>query len=166
MWWTECVCKVDVHLVCLFLFFCFDSCLKLRFLNSDEVYGHLNVLVLGPNTCSFNHFWLTWKMWVSVMISVRLAGPLSICGIHFDVGIFSDTTDVVNIKLCIMVVLIEVYPFIPLSVTLIVFQRHRASDSFNWKFKLVKLKLCTIVDYIKLTMNIPLILIFTHVQGR
>ena len=35
--------------------------------------------------------------------------------------IFSNTINVINVKLCLMVVFIELYPFIPLSVTLIVF---------------------------------------------
>ena len=51
-----------------------------------------------------------------------LAGQVSTCGINFNVVIFLDTINVINVKLCIMVVLIELYSFIPVSVTSIVFQ--------------------------------------------
>ena len=55
------------------------------------------------------------------MISVRLAGWVSICGKNFNVTVFSDTINMINVKLCMMILLIELYPFIPLSVTLVVF---------------------------------------------
>ena len=59
------------------------------------------------------------------MISVRLTGQPSICMWQkLNVVIFSDTINVMNIKLCIMGVLTELYPFIPLSVTLIVSRSH------------------------------------------
>ena len=44
-----------------------------------------------------------------------------------------------------MVVLIELYTFIPLSVTLIVLQGHSSVQQSY----LIKLKLCVIVDYMK-----------------
>ena len=40
---------------------------------------------------------------------------------NFNTGIFSDTIIVINVKLCMMVLLIEPYLFIPLSVTLSIF---------------------------------------------
>ena len=55
---------------------------------------------------------------------VRLVGSLSVCGKNFNVAIFSVTIHMINVKLCMMVVLMELYPFIPLSVTLIVLQGH------------------------------------------
>ena len=58
------------------------------------------------------------------MISVRLAGQLSVYGKNFTIVIFSDTINMMNVKLCMMVVLVELYPFIPLSVTLTVFPNH------------------------------------------
>ena len=69
------------------------------------------------------------------MISVGLAGQeaswlaslLSICGKNFNVVIFLDAVNIINVKLWIIVVLIELYPFIPLSVTLIIFQGHSLS---------------------------------------
>ena len=40
---------------------------------------------------------------------------------NFKIGIFSDTRNVMNVKLCIMVLLIELYLFIPFSVYLTTF---------------------------------------------
>ena len=63
---------------------------------------------------------------IYVMISVRPAGRLPICGKNFNIAIFSDTIDMIKVKLCVMVVLIsliELYSFIPLC-DLIVFQGH------------------------------------------
>ena len=56
--------------------------------------------------------------------------------------------NIINFKLCMMVVLIELYPFIPLSVTLIVFQGDRSVLTENVMF-LSTLKLCLAVDYVK-----------------
>ena len=39
-------------------------------------------------------------------------------------GIFSDTKNVVNVKLCIIVLQTELYLFIPLSVTLTILHGH------------------------------------------
>ena len=39
----------------------------------------------------------------------------------FNIGIYSDTTKVINVKLCMMVLVIELYLFIPLLVTVTVF---------------------------------------------
>ena len=57
------------------------------------------------------------------MISVGLTGWPS-WRKNFNVAIFSDTINVISAKLCMGVVLIELCPFIPLSVTLTVFQGH------------------------------------------
>ena len=61
---------------------------------------------------------------VHVMISVGPAGLLSACGKNFNVAIFSDTVNVINVKLCMLVELIELYQLIAFAVTLIVFQSH------------------------------------------
>ena len=53
------------------------------------------------------------------MISVRPAGGVLVWQ-NFKVAVFSDTIKMINVKLCMMVVLTELYPFKPLSVTLIV----------------------------------------------
>ena len=47
----------------------------------------------------------------------------------FNVVIFSDTINMINVKLCMMVVLVELYLFIPCSVTLIVCQGHSSTVS-------------------------------------
>ena len=55
---------------------------------------------------------------VSIMISIRpdgRPGRLSACGEKFNVAIFSDIIIMINVKLCMMVVLIELYPFVPLQ---------------------------------------------------
>ena len=43
------------------------------------------------------------------------------------IAIFSDNINMTNVKFCLMVVLIESYPFIPLSVTLIVVHGHSSA---------------------------------------
>ena len=50
--------------------------------------------------------------------------------ININIAIFSDTINVINIKLCMMVLLFKLYPYIPLSVTLIVFQSHSSIKQF------------------------------------
>ena len=61
----------------------------------------------------------------------RPAGRVSVCGKNLNFASFSDTINMINVQLCVMVVLIELYPFIPLSVTLIIFQGHVVAKSFN-----------------------------------
>ena len=58
-----------------------------------------------------------------VMISVRLSECPFVAETLND-AIFSDTLNMINVKLCMMVVLIEHYPFIPLSLTLTAYQGH------------------------------------------
>ena len=85
------------------------------------------------------------------MISVRPAGRASVCGKKINIAIFLDTINMMNVKLCTMVVLIELYLFIPLLVTLIVFQGHSNVKQFSLKVfssYRIKLKLCAIVDFV------------------
>ena len=49
---------------------------------------------------------------------------------YFNTGIFSDTVNVIDIKLCMMVLLIELYLFVLLSVTLTIFQGHSNAKQF------------------------------------
>ena len=56
---------------------------------------------------------------------------MSICGKNFDIVFFSDTITMINVKLWITVVPTELYPFIPLSVTLTVFQVTAVSNIFD-----------------------------------
>ena len=53
------------------------------------------------------------------------------CGKNFNIAIFLDSVNVTNVNLCMMVQLTEPYPFIPLSVTMIIFQGQAVSNSFN-----------------------------------
>ena len=84
-----------------------------------------------------------------VMVSVKPVGRLSVIGKTVNVAIFSDTVKIINVKHCLMVGLILLYPFIPLSVTLITVQSHTSVKQFSPKnlcSHLIKLKLCKIVD--------------------
>ena len=69
------------------------------------------------------------KKCVSVMISVRPAGQ----PVVFDktwILQFSLTLNMVNVRLCMLVVIIELNPFVLLSVTLIAFQGHGSVKQF------------------------------------
>ena len=88
---------------------------------------------------------------------------------NFNTGIYSDTRSVINVKLCMILLLIELYLFIPLSVTLTLFQGHSSVKQIELKFLCsyqIKLKLYTVVNYVTQIMNTLLFLMFTHVQGR
>ena len=50
-----------------------------------------------------------------------------------NVTIFLDTMNVINVKLCMMVLLIEFDPFIPLSVACIIFQGYSSVKQFGVK---------------------------------
>ena len=52
----------------------------------------------------------------------RPAGQVFRRSENLNVAIFLDTINIMKVKLCMPVVLTELYPFIPLSVTVIVFQ--------------------------------------------
>ena len=51
-------------------------------------------------------------------------------GKNFTVTVFLDTLKAINVKFCLMVLVIELYLFIPLSVTLTIFQGHRSVKQF------------------------------------
>ena len=66
---------------------------------------------------------------------------------NFNIGIYSDI-NLMNVKLCMMVVLIECYLFLALSVTLTIFQDHSNVEQFLLNILCSypnKLKLCKIV---------------------
>ena len=49
----------------------------------------------------------------------------------FNIGIFSDTVNVINVKLCMMVLLVmELYLFILLPLTLTIFHGHNSVNIF------------------------------------
>ena len=47
-----------------------------------------------------------------------------------DIELFLDTINVINVKLCMMVLPIEIHLFLPLSVTLTLFQGHSCVKQF------------------------------------
>ena len=49
---------------------------------------------------------------------------------NFDTGIYSDSINVINVKIYFIVLLIEFYLFIWLSVTLTIFQGHSNVEQF------------------------------------
>ena len=57
-------------------------------------------------------------------------GPVPRLFENVNIGIHSDTINVINVKLCMMVLLTELYLFIPLSVTLTVFQGRSNVEQF------------------------------------
>ena len=87
-------------------------------------------------------FWLAWKMWVCVMISFSSE--------KFNVAIFSDIINIINVKLCMMVV-IELYLFIPLLVTSLYIKVTAVSNSCNWKFLCVYLN--KLLNFVRLLIT-------------
>ena len=53
---------------------------------------------------------------------------------NVNTGIFSDTVNVINAKLYMLLLLIELCLFIPLSVTLTIFQGHSNIEQIELKF--------------------------------
>ena len=49
---------------------------------------------------------------------------------NFTIEISSDTINVINVKLCMMVLLSELYLFIPLSTTVTILQDHSSVELF------------------------------------
>ena len=54
-------------------------------------------------------------MYFKEIINMFLVGQVSGIVENFNTGIFPDTVNVINVKLCMTVVLIELYLFIPFS---------------------------------------------------
>ena len=63
-----------------------------------------------------------------------LIGQMSALVKNFNIQIFSDTINVIKVKVCMMVLHIELYLFITLSVTLTYFKVTAMSNNFNLKF--------------------------------
>ena len=71
-------------------------------------------------------------------------------GENFNVGIFLDTIDVINVNLCMMVLLIELYLLILPSVTLTVVQGYRHVKQLEVLCSHpIKFRLHRIVKYVK-----------------
>ena len=62
-----------------------------------------------------------------------LVGQVSGLFENFNIGIFSDTLNMINVKLCLMVLLNELYLFIPLSMTLTIFESHSNVEQLQLK---------------------------------
>ena len=109
---AECVWDVvNMSVLCTFFSFLFQFYLFFSFSQLSCKFW----LYMPTRWLKYN-FWLTWKM--------------SICGKNYNAAIFSNTMNMINAKLSMMVVLIDLYPFIQLSVTLIVFQGHNSVKQF------------------------------------
>ena len=59
-----------------------------------------------------------------------LIGQMSVLVKNFDIQIFSDTINIIKVKVCMMVLHIELYLLITLSVTLTLFQGHSNVKQF------------------------------------
>ena len=75
-------------------------------------------------TASFQHNNL-WEL-----INMFLVGQVSGLVENFNVWIHSDIINVINVKLYMIVLLIKLYLFMPLSVTLTIFQGHSNVEQF------------------------------------
>ena len=87
-------------------------------------------------------------MYSKEMINMFFIGQVFGLVENFNIGTYSDTINVINVKLCMMVLLIELYLFISLSVALTIFKGHSNVAQFQLKILCsypVKLKLCKIV---------------------
>ena len=60
--------------------------------------------------------------WRQLTISMFFVGQVSEFVKNFNIGIYLDTINVINVELCMMLLLVELYLLIPFSVTLILFQ--------------------------------------------
>ena len=78
------------------------------------------------------------------MIHMFLVGQASGLFKNFNIGIFSDTINVINVKLCMGVLLIKLYPFIPLDQSF-GSQQYWTVLIEKFIFMFSKLKLCRIV---------------------
>ena len=67
---------------------------------------------------------------------------------NFNIVILSDTMNVLNVKLCIMILFFELYWFIPLTVTLTIFQVHVLELLFLFLFlsTVVETLYCCYID--------------------
>ena len=76
-------------------------------------------------------FWITWNMWVC---NDQCVAGRPAKGKNFNIMIFSDTMNMINVKLCMMVVLIELSHSYHFQWPWLYFKVTAVSNSFNWKF--------------------------------
>ena len=77
-------------------------------------------------TVWFVHLVYIQGRWIACFSSVKFLDLLK----KFNIAIYSNTINVINVKLCMMVLLLALYLFIPLSVTLTIFQGHSNIEQF------------------------------------
>ena len=101
-----------------------------------------------PITCDFincvltfwfvsRHFWLTWIVWVYVIgkVRVKLASCwVFTCGRNLNVAIFLDTINIFNVKLCMMLYLLNFTQSYHLQSPWLYFKVTAVLNSFNWEF--------------------------------
>ena len=63
-------------------------------------------------------------------ISIFFVGQVSRLEENVNIGIYSDTINVINVKLCVWIQLTELYLFMPPSMTLTIFQGHSNLEQF------------------------------------
>ena len=92
---------------------------------SEMVYGcciyqedHAQYKVYDSGVCSREIIFMFWVGQVSGLVK------------NFMIGFFSDTINVINVKLCMVLLHIALYLFITLSVTLTLFQGHSSVIQF------------------------------------
>ena len=67
---------------------------------------------------------------VTMSVTESIRWMIAQHGKNFNVSVFSDTMKVIYVTLCMIVLLVELYPFVPLSVTLSIYcQRYIVSHS-------------------------------------
>ena len=72
----------------------------------------------------YNMIFITLGVYSREIINMFLLSQVSGLVEIINTWIFSDTINVVNVKLCMMILLIELHLFIPPSMTLTIFQGH------------------------------------------
>ena len=122
------------------------NCVQQRYVNNySNLLGQSFEPVASTRTCvsmitiptlMIYTFWLTWKMWVYVMTDFRPA-DIYACGKSMNVAIFSDTINMIIIKHCMNLLLIELYPFILFQWPWLYFKVTAVSNSFNWKVNIL-----------------------------
>ena len=86
-----------------------------------------------------------------------------------DVASFPNTINVIYIKLYKMVLHIKLHLFVPLPMTLIIFQGHGSVKQFQVKilcYESIKLKLCMVIYHVVYIMKTPHSLILALLQGE
>ena len=154
---TTCNCKA-VHTVTCKFYGCFQTSIKFwvspmshwkLMINwwshcSTSPWKNFRLFLLGT---SFVFTELRWAKFLTDLKNVSLCNDqwwadrpacqlasCPACHKNFSVVIFMDTVDVINVRLCIMTLLIKFYLFWALSVTLTINEATAVTNSFNWKF--------------------------------